>query len=254
MELGFCQEDMDHSPTVRGRRLMRELRRLRESAGLDPDEAAARLGVSRSKLYRIEHGKTRVGADDLEDMLSLYRAEPSEEMSLLRLGRESRQRSWWSMYRDVFTGPYIGLEAEASSIQVWGSLIPGAFQTAAYARVVVADSGPWFGETEVERRVIARTARQKHLFGNDRRGHVHAVIDESALRRQVGGTAVMREQLDVLLAAASEPQVTLQVMPFSGGGCAGIDGDFVLLRFPDPDDPPVVYIEGIFGCLLAEAG
>ncbi|MGH3397077.1 MAG: helix-turn-helix domain-containing protein [Streptosporangiaceae bacterium] len=63
---------VDHSSTVRGRRLMREVKRLRESSGMGPDEAARRLDFSKSKLYRIENGKSRIDADDLEDMLDLY--------------------------------------------------------------------------------------------------------------------------------------------------------------------------------------
>ncbi|HLK00889.1 MAG TPA: helix-turn-helix transcriptional regulator [Streptosporangiaceae bacterium] len=245
---------MDRSPIVRGRRLMRELRRLRESSGLDPDEAAERLGFSRSKLYRIENGRTRVGADDLEDMLSLYGVGSPERESLMRLGRESRRRGWWTRYRDVLPGPYVGLEAEASSTQVWTCLIPGLFQTTAYARAVITATGPWLSESEVERRVAARADRQEEFFGCGRRVRVHAVIDESALLRPIGGAVVMHEQLDALLASASRPEVTIQVLAFSTGGCAGIDGDFVILRFPEAEDPPVVYVEGMFGGLYLEAG
>lgn len=232
---------------------MRELRRLRESCGLDPDEAAVRLGFSRSKLYRIENGRTRVSADDLEDMLSLYRVRSRERDALLRLGRESRRRGWWRQYRDVFSGPYIGLEAEASSIQVWTRLIPGVLQTDAYARAVIAATGPWLHDREVARCVVARAARQEELFGAGREVRVHAVVDESALRRPVGGAAVMREQLEALLAVASRLDVTLQVLAFGAGGCAGIDGDFTILRFPDAEDPPVVYVEGVFGDLYMDS-
>jgi transcriptional regulator with XRE-family HTH domain len=245
---------MDHSPTVRGRRLMRELRRLREARGLEPDEAAARLGFSRSKLYRIEHGRTRVGADDLDDMMSLYRVAASERDELVRLGRDARRRAWWTRYRDVFSSPYIGLEAEASSIQIWSRLVPGVFQTAGYARAVIAGTGPWLSEREVARRAEARALRQQKLFGAGRQVRVHAIVDESALRRPMGGAVVMREQFGTLLAAASRPEVTIQVLPFSAGGCAGIDGDFVILGYSDPEDLPVVYFEGHFGILCLESG
>lgn len=245
---------MDRSPTVRGRRLVRELRRLRESRGFDPDEAAVRLGFSRSKLYRIENGRTRIGADDLEDMLSLYGVGSPERESLLRLGRESRRRGWWTRYRDVFAGPYIGLEAEASSIQTWTWLIPGLFQTPAYARAVIAATGPWLSASEVGRRTEARAVRQEQLFSVGRSISIHAVIDESALLRVVGGALVMREQFGALLTAAARPEVTVQVLPFTAGGCAGSDGGFVILGFPEAEDPPVAYVEGMFGGLYLESG
>src|SRR5487761_1877402 len=111
---------MDHGamdllgPAVCGRRLMRELKRLREVSGIPPHQAAARLGFSRSKLYRIENGRTRVDADDLEDLLDLYRVGSPARERLVQLGREARRRGWWERYRDVFPGWYIGLEYEAS--------------------------------------------------------------------------------------------------------------------------------------------
>ncbi|WP_176611542.1 helix-turn-helix transcriptional regulator [Actinomadura sp. WMMB 499] len=51
---------------------MRELKRLREAAGLSLEVAAKRLDFSKSKLYRLENGRSRVSTDDLEDMLDLY--------------------------------------------------------------------------------------------------------------------------------------------------------------------------------------
>src|SRR5437879_2184687 len=66
------RERMEQSPTVRGRRLCRELKRLREAAGLSIEEASRRLDFSKSKLSRIENGRSRVITDDLEDMLDLY--------------------------------------------------------------------------------------------------------------------------------------------------------------------------------------
>jgi|HubBroStandDraft_1064217.scaffolds.fasta_scaffold15654_3 DNA-binding XRE family transcriptional regulator len=62
---------MDYSPTVRGRRLMRELTRLRHAQGLSLETAAQRLGFSKSNLYRIENGRGRI---TLDHMLDLYTA------------------------------------------------------------------------------------------------------------------------------------------------------------------------------------
>jgi transcriptional regulator with XRE-family HTH domain len=244
---------MDHSPTVRGRRLTRELKRLREASGITPDEAARRLDFSKSKLYRIENGRSRVDADDLEDMLDLYGVRSPQRDALIQLGRESRRRGWWTGYKDVFTGSYVGLESEASEIRRNASLVPGIFQTPDYARAVIAATGPWLDAAETERRVAARLARQQAMFGTAEVPRMHVVLDESAIRRQVGGPELMRRQMSALAEAMQRPQVTIQVLPFKAGACPGIDGDFVILAFPDPEDPPVVYVEGMFGDLYLES-
>ena len=244
---------MDRSPTVRGRRLMRELKRLRESAGLPPDEAAQRLDFSVSKLYRIENGKARVDADDLEDMLDLYDVRSPDRDALVALGRDSRRRGWWTTYKDVFTGSYVGLESDAAKIQVISHIVPGLFQTAGYARAVIGSTAPWLDASETERRVQARTARQQAILGRDNPPEIHAVLDEAALRRTVGGAAVMAEQLAALAKAATQPGVTMQVLPFTAGTHAALEGAFVILAFPDPEDPPVAYAEGLFGDVYLES-
>ena len=244
---------VDHSPTVRGRRLVRELKRLREASGMGPDEVAQRLEFSKSKLYRIENGKARIDHDDLEDMLDLFDVRSPDRDALVALGRDSRRRGWWTTYKDVFTGSFVGLESEAASIQVHSQIMPGIFQTADYARAVITETRPVLDADEVERRVAARTARQDAILGRDNPPEIHVVIDEAALHRQVGGADVMTQQLAALAKASTQPSVTLQVLPFAAGAHAGLEGYFVILAFPDPEDPPVAYAEGLFGDLYLES-
>lgn len=244
---------MDHSPTVRGRRLMREVKRLRESSGMSSDEAARRLDFSKSKLYRIENGKSRIDADDLEDMLDLYDVRSPDRDALVALGRDSRRRGWWTTYKDVFTGSYVGLEYEAARIQVASHIVPGLFQTPEYARAVIAETRPALDADEVERRVAARVARQQAVLHRDNAPDIHVVLDEAALHRRVGGEEVMMQQLAGLAKASAQPGITIQVLPFAAGASAALEGDFVILAFPDPEDPPVAYAEGLFGDLYLES-
>jgi transcriptional regulator with XRE-family HTH domain len=244
---------VDHSPTVRGRRLTREVKRLREESGLSPDEAARRLDFSKSKLYRIENGKSRIDHDDLEDMLDLYNVRSPGRDALLALGRDARRRGWWTTYKDVFTGSYVGLESEAASIQVASHIVPGIFQTADYARAVITGTRPALDAGEAERRVTARAARQEAILGRPSPPQIHVVLDEAALHRQVGGADVMTHQLAGLVQASARPGVTLQILPFAAGASAALEGDFVILAFPDPQDPPVAYAEGLFGDLYLES-
>jgi transcriptional regulator with XRE-family HTH domain len=243
---------MDYSPTVRGRRLMRELTRLRQAQGLSLEVAAQRLDFSKSKLYRVENGRSRVTLDDLEDMLDLYAVRSPQREALVQLGRDARKRGWWTAYSDVFTGSYVGLESEAARIQVNAHIVPGFLQTEDFARAVIAATRPLLEPGEVDRRVAARAARQKALFGREEPPEIHVVLDEVALRRQVGGVAALSAQLALLADASERPGVTLQVLPFTAGANAGMDGEFVVLTFPDPEDPPVAYAEGLMGDVYLE--
>ena len=79
-----------------------------------------------------------------------------------------------------------------------------------------------------------------------------AITDEAAVRRMVGGRAIMREQLGQLREAAARPNVTIQVIPFDAGSHPGMDGAFVVLEFPDLTDQKIVYTESAAGGLFLE--
>jgi transcriptional regulator with XRE-family HTH domain len=244
---------VDYSPTVRGRRLIREIERLRHDSGLSMEAAAKQLGWSVSKLYRLENGRSRISTDDLADMLDLYGVRSPRREALIQLGRDARRRGWWTAYSDIFTGSYIAMEAEASSIRVNAHVIPGLFQTPGYAHAVITATRPAITAEEAERRVTARTARQDALFNRPEPPEVHAILDEAVLHRDVGGPAVMAGQLAALAEIAATPNVVIQVLPFTAGANAGMDGHFVILAFEAAEDPPVAYVEGLMGDVYVEA-
>jgi transcriptional regulator with XRE-family HTH domain len=245
---------VEYSPTVRGRRLIREIERLRHDSGLSMEAAAQQLGWSTSKLYRLENGRSRITTDDLEDMLDLYGVRSPQREALIQLGRDARRRGWWTAYADIFTGSYISMEAEAASIRVNADMVPGILQLPGYAREVITRTRPAITAEDAERRVAARLARQEALLGRENPPEIHVVLDEAVLHRMVGGATVTRAQLAALAEAAGRPNVVLQVLPFSAGANAGMDGRFVLLAFPDPEDPPIAYVEGLMGDIYVEAG
>jgi transcriptional regulator with XRE-family HTH domain len=245
---------VEYSPTVRGRRLIRELERLRHDSGLSMEAAAKQLGWSVSKLYRLENGRSKISTDDLVDMLDLYGVRSPRREALVQLGRDARRRGWWTAYTDIFTGSYIAMEAEASSIRVNAHVIPGLFQTPGYAHAVITGTRPSVGPEEAERRVAARTARQDALFSRTEQPEIHVILDEAVLHRQVGGPAVMAQQLEALAETSTWPQVTLQVLPYTAGANAGMDGHFVILAFEAAaEDPPIAYVEGLMGDVYIEA-
>ncbi|GIH78366.1 transcriptional regulator [Planobispora longispora] len=227
---------------------------MREESGLSPEDAAARLGWSRSKVSRIETGRTRAGLTDVAAICDLYGVDSSVRAGLLQLAKEARQRGWWTAYADVFTGSYIGLEDEASLIRQWEvQLIPGLLQTEDYARVVISTGRPDLQDTDViHRRVMARMARRTLLSRPDA-PELYAILDEGVIRRPIGGRDLMRDQLDALLVAARRPNVTIRLLPYSAGAHAGLEGTFTILSFPEEVDPDVAYVEGTAGDIYVES-
>ncbi|WNV89630.1 helix-turn-helix transcriptional regulator [Umezawaea sp. Da 62-37] len=231
------------SPTLRKRRLVGELRRLREVAGLTIEEVGDRLECSASKISRIETGRVGVTPRDVRDMLTAYGTDDALLEELVQLAREARRKGWWDEYGDIAPGRYIGFEADAESVRTYqGLMIPGLLQCVEYTRALIGEVMPEASPGEVDRRVALRNARQALLHEEDPL-RLDVVIDEAALRRLVGGPEVLRAQLRRLLEVAVLPNITLQVVPFASGGHAAMDGPFVILSFPERHDPDVVYIE-----------
>jgi transcriptional regulator with XRE-family HTH domain len=231
------------SPTVRRRRLAAELRRLRETSELTIDEVGEKLECSASKISRIETGHVGVTPRDVRDLLEVYGLEDDEREALVQLAREARKKGWWHSYNEVFTGSFVGLESDASSLRTHQALlVPGLLQTEGYMRAVIRAIRPDATEADVERRVTARVTRQK-LLDDPHPPEYWAVIDEAVLRRRTGGPEIMREQLLRLVELAAVPHVTLQVVPFEAGAHAGMEAPFLILGFPEQADPDVVYVE-----------
>jgi hypothetical protein len=161
-------------------------------------------------------------------------------------------RPYHSELPEAYT-TYIGFEAEARTVRNYEALfIPGLLQTEDYARAVIRGSLPMANEQEIDQRVRARMERQT-VLAKDSPLQLWAVVDEAALRRLVGGAAVMRAQLERLIAASREPHVTVQIIPYVVGAYAGMAGSFVLIDFLETADPAVVYIESLAGDLFLEA-
>ncbi len=245
----------EHSPTVRRRRLALELRRLREAAKLTCEEVAEHLECSASKISRVETGRVSVSPRDVRDMLELYGVPAAQRESLVQLARDSRQKGWWHAYSDTMQpqmATYIGLESAASEIRIYEvSLIPGLLQTEDYARAVIRAGMVNSPAEDIERRVALLMARQPAVVRDDP-PKVWAVLDEAALRRRVGGSGLMRLQLEHLLAQAALPNVAVQVIPFAGGAHPAMGRPFIILVFPERVDTDVVYLEDLTSALYLE--
>ncbi|WP_341720233.1 helix-turn-helix transcriptional regulator [Micromonospora sp. FIMYZ51] len=243
---------MTASPTVRRRRIARELRQLRERAGMTLDVAARQLDMSKSNLSRIENAQIGIKPRDVRAALALYQVTGNDAEALIEIARGAQQRGWWQHYSDVLPEWfefYVGLEAEAATLRTYeAEAVPGLLQTEAYAREVYRLTA---GEDGLDRKVAARLRRQDVLRG-DSPVELSVVLNEAVLLRPVSDRAVMADQLSHLETVAQLPNVTIQVLPFSAGGHPALNSPYVLLTFADAADAAVVYLENLTTGLALE--
>ncbi|MFI9742401.1 helix-turn-helix domain-containing protein [Streptomyces sp. NPDC052494] len=243
----------DNNPTVRGRRLGAELRRLRKDRGLTGAQVAAQLLISQAKVSHMETGRRAVSPRDVRDLCRLYGVTDRDVVdSLTALARESGRQGWWHAYGDIPHSVYVDLEAAAASIHAYESMvIPGLLQTPAYAAAVIEETIPLVTVEQAAARLKVRLRRQHRIYDPARRLRLWVVLDESALRRVVGSREIMREQLEHLHALSTEPHIIVQVLPHTAGAHPGVSGQFCLLRFPD-SPKAVVYLERFTSGLCLE--
>lgn len=234
-------------PTVRGRRLGSELRRLRELANKTTEDAADALKCSRAKISRIETGSVGIRRLDLGIMLDLYGiTKPQDRGALETLARDSKKRGWWHDYGDTIPPTYadfLDLESDARYIRTWQPLVlPGLLQTESYARALLGANPAAVRPERIDPLVKIRMDRKAVLTKQDP-ARFSAIIWEPAIRCPVGGDGVHREQLGYLAEVAQLPNVTVQVVPLDTGATAGACGAFVMYGLSDSPAPGTVFLE-----------
>lgn len=225
---------------ARMRALAMELKVLRAQAGLNTQKAAQRIGTSTATLNRTEKAKRISHITDVAALLAVYGVTGPERRRLLDLAENLSAREW------LETGDRLprllpalaGFEAAATTIVNFGpSFVPGLLQAPGYARALMALADT--DEQGREERVAARLDRQKVLTKVISPNYV-AILDEAALRRPVGGSEVMAQQIHWLIGRARQPHMTILVIPFKHGGYRN-PGMFSLFEFRS--DPAIVYVE-----------
>jgi transcriptional regulator with XRE-family HTH domain len=237
----------------------RHLKQAREAANVSILAAANELELSRPRLYRIEAGKAPLRAMEIKTMCSLYEVPPALTDALVNLGKEAKVKGWWHAYGDAIPEwfqLYVGLEAAASHLRWYEqALIPGMFQTEAYATAMFR-TRRGITDDEVEKNVGLRMERKRLLRRRDA-PTIEIIVDEAAIRRPIPDVEEMRHQLAHLVNTAdASPTVSLRILPLTAGASGATAGSFVVLDFPDPGhrlaEPTTVYIEGMTGALYLD--
>ncbi|MGH3626384.1 MAG: helix-turn-helix domain-containing protein [Sciscionella sp.] len=237
------------SPTVLKWWMALELSRLREAAAVSRQAVAEHLHCALSTVRNAENGRNFPRPLELRAMLELYGVPERGEQFAELLRSAKKGRDWFEAFpgsAPAWFDLFLGLESSAGQIESYDAqVVPGLFQTEAYAAGVIRAGDPELSDAEVGRRVELRLARQAVLTRATDPPSVWSVIDESVLSR-AADPGVLGEQLTQLVKLAELPTVTVQILPLGAGPHAGTNGTFILFNFPDlTGAPTVAYTDGM---------
>ncbi|MFJ3086025.1 helix-turn-helix domain-containing protein [Streptomyces sp. NPDC086838] len=198
----------------------RQLKLLRVRAGLDRTEFGKRVGYSAQSIASFEQGRRIPQPAFIDDADAAVDAGGL----LLTLKDEVVRAQYPAFFRDMAE-----LEARATAINVYAvSAVPGLLQTAEYARAVFQMQRPLLDDEVIEQRLEARLLRQE-IFDRKPAPLMSFVVEESVLRRPIGGRETMRGTLEHILLVGQLRNVEVQVMPMDRDDHAGLGGPFTLL-------------------------
>lgn len=235
---------------TRRRQLGALMRKLRTRSRLTLEEAGQLVGISKATVSRYETQSSPVKWLVVDALCREYGATEAERQAVAALTRDAARQGWWnSPASSADTAPtpvpvpvpvpeamdlLLTLEDEAvREDQYCCVYVPELLQTRAYGAAVQRTSELPCRQAEMEHHLDLRMRRQQ-ILRRDAPPRLSAVLDESVLRRVVGSPAVMREQLDRLLAANKTAHITLQVLPFTAGAHTAALGSFTVLGGAEP--------------------
>lgn len=237
------------SPVVANWELVLRLRERREQLGISVTDLTGRLGFTRNYWSAIENERKVIPEQTLTTLFDVLEFGDEDREQLLALRETAKENGWWNNYSGMFDSALqrlYGLEQGAQGIRGYETLlIPGLLQTADYARAVML-SDATIRHVEVEQRVDVRLRRQVRLRGADPL-ELTVIMSEAALRQQVGGAAVHKEQLAHLLTVIDElDNVEIRIIPFTATACALFGaGTLHILDFHSPRLPRAAWVEAV---------
>lgn len=235
---------------AKARGLGAELADLREQAGMTMREVAERLDWSAPTLCRIENGKRDSTPEEIAALLVVYKITGARNDRMVHMAKTIDQSGWWEIMPEGLSRHLTALrafEAEATRLtDVSMIVVPGLLQTPEYTRTVMETGGVG----QIDDRVAIRTGRQA-VLGRRKPPELHAIIDETVLRRPLGGPEVMAAQLRRLVWEAARPHVTIQVL--RSPAHRALNGTYYTLEFPRPAQPFVLLENYLCSSFLDDA-
>ena len=237
----------EESPAVARQRVRRALRKARQSTPMSQGAVASRLGWSLSKMQRIEGGEVGVSVTDLRALLDVYGVDDPERIEqLAEDARISRRQRWVTApeYREHLTEGLRDLmqfETEAVAIRAYQPVFyPGVLQTPAVAESILGWWNKSLSDEDRRVRYDVRMTRRQQIIERDDGPDYLLILDESVIKRRIGGPKTTAEQLEVIADVARRPNVHIRVVPFAKGAYIGALGPFQILDLTDEDDDDAV--------------
>ncbi|MGH7869739.1 MAG: helix-turn-helix domain-containing protein [Candidatus Dormibacteraceae bacterium] len=245
---GAAVQGRDLDASVYRRRLRNTLRRMRESLGITQSRAADEMSWSVSKLIRIETGAVTISVNDLKALVGYYQITDQEEVAgLVTMAKNSRRQSWLKEYKGIASDVFLAFlgheDAAISSYSFQPILVPGLLQTDEYAVEALNVTRGSKDPQRINGLVNLRIARQDRVFARTDGIKLNYLLDESVVRRTVGGPAVMKRQIAHLMDSCEHDMLSIRVIPFGIGLYRSIRVPFVVLEFSAPEDEPILYLE-----------
>ncbi|MFI6393737.1 helix-turn-helix domain-containing protein [Nonomuraea sp. NPDC050540] len=238
-------------------RLATELRSLRDQAGVSGRELAQRIGISQSKVSRIESGAAIPTASEVAAWVGALNVseETRELLAALSEAAFTEVHTWQSALRGRahLQDDIQELESLARTIRTFQpSVVPGLLQTAAYAQQVLAMFHRSHGGGDTSLSLMGRMDRQLVLFEEDRT--FEFLVTEAALRWRPGPPRLLMAQLDRIFSLSTLENVSIGVIPLAVEAVANSTHAFVVFEVPDDEDgsETVVTVETVHANLTVQ--
>jgi len=231
-------------PRAKQQRLAAELRRLREIAGVSGRELAQRIGISQSKVSRIESGATTPPAPAVAAWAEAVGASAETRARLAAMTEAvfAEVQAWRAALpvRGHLQDQIKEWEAAARTVRVFQpSVVPGLLQTAEYARRVFGLFHVSYADDDLAKAVAGRLNRQLALYDEERQ--FAFLLTEAALRWRPGPPRVLYAQLDRINSLTTLDNVTIGLIPYDVEATTIIPAGFDILDGHDGES--VVTIE-----------
>jgi len=238
--------------------LRARVRELRQRLQLSQEELAEVLGWHRSKVYRIEAGRTPISPDDLASLLARLPDVPDDEgADLLTLARSAKRATPAPPHQGLSPSARRYVDYESAAREIWNyepMFVPGLLQVPAYTEALLTGLSAKQPAPAAVRRAVEVRGRRQQILTRRAPVDLHVLLDESAIVRRVGDRTVMVRQLEHLWAMSERPNVSLAVVPFDHGVHPMLRAPFVVMRLAEHPRAGMLFIENTVNEVITVAG